>query len=191
MSELIDKAIAFAVKKHAGQVRKFGNTPYILHPLEVAVIVSTLTSDEATIAAGLLHDTVEDTDTTPEEIKENFGSRVYALVASETEDKLSDKPASETWLERKQDSLLALEYTKDIEVKKMWLGDKLSNLRSFYREYLVEGDELWLKLNQKDKKMHAWYYRTIAEYIKDLEHTAAYAEYCLLYEKIFGGTQGE
>lgn len=189
MSELVDKAVIFATQKHAGQVRKFGSTPYILHPLEVAVIVSTLTDDENTIAAGVLHDTVEDTDATIEEIRENFGSRVYALVASETEDKLEDRPAADTWEQRKLDSLLVLKYTKDTEVKKMWLADKLSNIRSFYRIHLEIGDELWLSLNQKDKSKQAWYYRTIAEYLKDdLETTAAYKEFCELTDKIFGGT---
>lgn len=185
MSELIDKAIRFATEKHAGQVRKFGNIPYILHPLEVGVILSTITNQEETIAAGILHDTVEDTDATPEDILENFGLRVYGLVASETEDKLENRPPSETWLERKQDSLLALSYTKDLEVKKMWLADKLSNIRSFYRVYLQIGDQLWLRLNQKDKAMQAWYYRTIAENLKEFEESVAYKEYQMLVEKIF------
>ena len=189
MSELVDKAIIFATKKHSGQIRKFGNTPYILHPLEVAVIISTMTADDATIAAGILHDTVEDTDATPEEIRTLFGSRVYALVMSETEDKISDKPPAESWMERKQDSLLALEYTKDIEVKKMWLADKLSNLRSFYRTQLEIGDELWQRLNQKDKSKQAWYYRTIAKCITQLNDTAAYKEYCMLVTLVFGGKE--
>lgn len=187
MSELVDQAMIFAVKKHAGQVRKFGSTPYILHPMEVASILATMTDDPATIAAGVLHDTIEDTDTSPEEIRELFGARVFALVNSETEDKISDRPAAETWIERKQDSLLALQYTKDIEVRKMWLADKLSNIRSFYREYLQRGDELWLSLNQKDKTKHAWYYRTIAEYCSDLKDTGAYREFIDLTDRLFGG----
>ena len=187
MSELVDRAIVFATEKHAGQVRKFGATPYILHPLEVAVILSTLTGDENTIAAGLLHDTVEDTGTEPEEIREAFGPRVYALVLSETEDKSVNRSPSETWMERKQDSLLVLEHTHDLEVKKMWLADKLSNMRSFYRVQLEMGDALWERLHQKDKAMHAWYYRTIADYTADLSETLAHQEYVSLLLKVFGG----
>lgn len=187
MNELVDKAIIFATKKHAGQTRKFGSTPYILHPLEVAVILSTLTDDENTIVAGVLHDTVEDTDTTIEEIRENFGSRVYALVSCETEDKIEDRPPADTWEERKLDTLLVLRHTKDIEVKKMWLADKLSNIRSFHRIHLNIGDELWLSLNQKDKSKQEWYYRTISDLLKDLEDTAAYKEYNILVNAIFGG----
>ncbi len=185
MSELLDKAICFAVKKHSGQVRKLHNTPYIMHPMEVATIISTLTEDENTIIAGLLHDTVEDTDTTPEEIKAEFGPRIAALVASETEDKDSSRSEEETWEERKQDTLLMLEHTKDIAVKHLWIGDKLSNIRSFYGGYLEMGDDIWAIFHQKDKRRHEWYYRSIAKYTKELEGTAAYMEFCEIIEKLF------
>lgn len=185
MSELVNDAIVFATEKHSGQVRKFTGIPYILHPLEVAAIIASMTTDENTIAAGILHDTVEDCDVEPEEIRERFGSRVFALVCSETEDKIADRPAAETWIERKQDSLLTLQFTKDMSVKTMWLADKLSNIRSFYREYLKNGDDMWLQLNQKDKKKQEWYYRTIAEYLSDLSKEAAYEEFCELVDKIF------
>lgn len=185
MSQFLDEAIAFAVQSHAGQVRKMAHTPYILHPMEVAVIISTITADEKIMAAGLLHDTVEDCNVDPREIKRRFGARVAALVQSETEDKLSDRPSSETWMARKEESLLMLQLTHDRDVKILWLGDKLSNIRSFYREWLARGDAIWLELNQKDPKKHAWYYRTIAEYLKELEDTAAYQEYVELVNKMF------
>ena len=187
MSQLLDDAIYFATQAHAGQMRKMANTPYILHPLEVAVIISTMTDDENVMAAGLLHDTVEDCDVDPKEIKARFGPRVAALVQSETEDKLSERPAEETWMERKEESLLMLQHTKDRDVKILWLGDKLSNIRSFYREWLRQGDQMWQALHQKDPKMQGWYYRTIARYLKEeLSDTAAYREYIDLVERIFG-----
>lgn len=189
MSELVDKAIIFATEKHSGQVRKFTAIPYILHPLEVAATIAAMTTDENTIAAGVLHDTVEDCDVTPEEIREKFGSRVYALVCSETEDKHPDRPADETWEERKRDSMISIEFTKDINVKIMWLADKLSNIRSFYREYLKSGDDIWLSLNQKDKSKQEWYYRTIANHLSDLSDTAAYKEFIMLIDLLFGGKE--
>lgn len=189
MSELIDKAIIFATEKHSGQVRKFYPTPYILHPLEVAAIIATMTTDESTIAAGILHDTVEDCDVKPEEIREMFGSRVYALVCSETEDKYPGRPASESWEDRKRDSLMTIEFTKDRSVKIMWLADKLSNIRSFYREYLKDGDNIWLQLNQKDKSKQEWYYRTIAYHLRDLSDTAAYREFTMITDLLFGGKE--
>ena len=114
---VLEEAIQFATEAHQGQMRKLANTPYILHPLEVASIISTLTSDLDTMAAGVLHDTVEDCDVDPKVIKEKFGARVSALVQSETEDKMSTRPAAETWMERKEESLLMLGLTKDKDVK--------------------------------------------------------------------------
>ena len=184
--DVVDEAIIFATQKHSGQVRKLAHTPYILHPLEVAAIISTMTGDRNTMAAGALHDTIEDCDVDPLEIRERFGSRVFQLVLSETEDKLSDRPAAETWRERKEESLLMLANTKDLDVKILWLADKLSNMRSFYREYLKRGNGVWEVLHQKDPAMQGWYYKTIAENLTELSDTAAYREYTMLVKEIFG-----
>ena len=88
----VTKAIEFAAMAHDGMVRKKDKTPYILHPLEAAVIVGSMTDDRDVISAAVLHDVVEDTDITIEEIEERFGSRVRALVESETEDKRAELP---------------------------------------------------------------------------------------------------
>lgn len=186
MYNRLNEAIKFATDCHAGQVRKLANTPYILHPLEVSCIISTLTQDEDIMIAGLLHDTIEDCDVDPEVIREKFGKRVAALVQSETEDKLSEKPPAETWMQRKEESLLMLQYTKDQDVKILWLADKLSNIRSFYREYKKKGDSIWQALNQKDPRMQGWYYKTIASLLTELSDTAAYEEYTQLVTAIFG-----
>lgn len=192
---LFDRALCFAIEKHSGQTRKVQNSPYILHPIEVAAIVGTMTSDEATLCAAVLHDTVEDTDTTLEEIRENFGRRVSLLVMTETENKRAERPAAETWHLRKEETLIMLEHTKDISVKMMWLGDKLSNMRSFYREYLKKGDALWQQFNQKDPAEQAWYYRTIIKAIPELKDTDAYREFVQLTNEVFknidGGTDNE
>ncbi len=184
--DVLESAIVFATDAHSGQVRKISFTPYILHPLEVAGIIATMTNDIETMASGVLHDTVEDCGVDPKEIKTRFGARVAALVQSETEDKLYNRPPAETWKERKADSLLMLKYTKDLDVKILWLADKLSNLRSFYREYLKRGDELWQFFNQKDPAMQRWYYQTVADYVPELEGTAAYIEFNELIKKVFG-----
>lgn len=185
MFEKFNEAIVFATEAHAGQVRKMANTPYILHPMEVASIIATVTSDEDVMIAGLLHDTVEDCDVDPRIIREKFGPRAAALVQSETEDKLSDRPPEATWMERKEESLLMLEHTKDRDVKILWLADKLSNIRSFYREHKKSGDAMWQRLHQKDPAMQEWYYRTIERCLSDLSDTAAYQEYVALVNGIF------
>lgn len=173
---LVEEAILFATKAHEGQVRKMRSTPYILHPLEVASIIATVTDKHETIAAGVLHDTVEDCGVSPETIREKFGSRVYALVQSETEDKMSHRSAEDTWYERKRDSLIVLHHSSDIDVKTLWLADKLSNVRSFYREYMTRGHNIWKSLHQKDPSMQKWYYATIVNELELFEGTAAYLE---------------
>ena len=187
---VLEEAIIFATKAHEGQTRKLALTPYILHPLEVANIISTITPDLETAAAGVLHDTVEDCDVDPKEIRDRFGPRVAALVQSETEDKLSDRPPAETWQERKEDSLLMLRNTRDRDVKILWLADKLANLRSFYRSHCEIGDGLWEHLHQKDPAKQRWYYETVADCVRDeLADTAAFREFCELIPKTFeGGT---
>ena len=80
----LEQAIIFAVRAHEGAYRKTGNIPFIMHPLEVAAIASTLTDDLDILAACVLHDVVEDTDITIEEIVHNFGERIGQFVADET-----------------------------------------------------------------------------------------------------------
>lgn len=186
MYERLNEAIKFAVDCHAGQIRKMANTPYILHPLEVASIIATITTNEDVMIAGVLHDTVEDCNLDPQIIREKFGKRVAALVQSETEDRLSNRPAEETWQQRKEESLLMLEHTKERDVKILWLADKLSNMRSFYLEYQKNGDEIWQCLHQKDPHMQGWYYKTIETLLFELSDTAAYQEYRQLVSTIFG-----
>lgn len=182
---LFDEALCFAAQKHSGQTRKMQPTPYILHPMEVAAIVGTMTADQETLAAAILHDTVEDTDTTIEEIEARFGHRVALLVMTETEHKRPELPPDQTWRIRKEETLIMLEHTHDLSVKMMWLGDKLSNIRSFARQYRVVGNDVWQVCNQKDPAMQAWYYRTIVHCLKELAEYDAYREFAALVAEVF------
>lgn len=189
--ELFDEAVIFACRKHSGQRRKLSDAPYFLHPMEVASIVGTMSEDQNLLAAAVLHDTVEDTDTTLEEIKEIFGTRVYLLVMTETEEKREDRPPKETWKLRKEETLNIIEHTKDMDVKKLWLGDKLSNLRSFCREYRKHGDSFWNRFNQNDPKQQEWYYRKIASALSALSEYDAYTEFKSCIDELFGKEKGE
>ena len=184
MANILDRAIIFATKAHEGQFRKGTQIPYILHPMEAAAIVGTMTTDEEIIAGAVLHDVVEDTDTTVEDIINLFGARVGGLVASESENKQEYLPAESTWKVRKQETLDHLK-TAPIEVKMIALGDKLSNIRSIYRDYQKIGDELWQRFNQKDRNEHYWYYSSIAECVQELREHQAYQEYKELITKAF------
>ena len=166
-------------------MRKGTHTPYILHPLEAAAIVASMTDDQEIIAAAVLHDTLEDAHISVEEIADKFGPRVADLVKSESENKRVNLPASETWLTRKQETIEQLSNEKDIAVKMIALADKLSNIRTIYRDHQAIGDELWERFNQHDPKMHALYYRAVADATAELAHYPAWQEYRRLVEKVF------
>lgn len=184
---LFEKAIGFAAEAHHGQIRKGESVPYLIHPLEVATICATITSDPEVLAAAVLHDTVEDTGAAPEEIERLFGSRVAALVASETEDKRCDLPPAETWRIRKEESLEVLKNATDPGVKILWLGDKLANVRSFRRRQKVCGCGLWEIFNQKDPRQQAWYYRSIVALLSDLADSGAWQELDQGVKELFEG----
>ena len=184
--ELVSEAIAFAVKAHDKMRRRSSDAPDILHPMEAAVIVGTMSDDQNLIAAAALHDVVEDAGITIEEVEEKFGKRVRELVESETEDKRADLPPSDTWRIRKEESLAVLKNTDDIGVLMVWLGDKLANMRSIYRDWKIEGDAMWQRFNQKDVNEQAWYYRSIVKHTDRLSDTSAWLEYKTLTELVFG-----
>ena len=184
--ELVSEAIAFAVKAHDGMRRKKSESPYILHPMEAAVIVGTISDDQNLIAAAALHDVVEDAGITIEEVEAKFGKRVRELVESETEDKRADLPPTDTWRIRKEESLEVLKNASDIGVLIVWLGDKLANMRAIYRDFKVEGVRMWQRFNQKDVNQQAWYYRSIVELTSRLSDTSAWLEYKTLTELVFG-----
>lgn len=182
MIAMIEEAAAFAEKAHRGVFRKGTKIPYITHPMETAVIVSAFTDDPEVIAAALLHDVVEDAGITGEEIYAAFGPRVMELVMLESEDK------SRTWYERKSSTVRHLHMAAR-EVKIIALGDKLSNMRCTARDYLILGDAIWQRFNEKDKKKQGWYYWQIAFALKELEDHVYYKEYVLLCKSVFGQWQ--
>ena len=186
MMDKVTKAIKFAADAHDGMERKKDKTPYILHPLEAAVIVGTMTEDRDVICAAVLHDVVEDTDITIDEIEEIFGSRVRALVQSETEYKRAELPPESTWRIRKEESLVELAACGDRDVLILWLGDKLANMRSFYRIWKIEGNSMWQSFNQKDPIQQEWYYTRIAELTSSLRQFTAWQEYNELLKIVFG-----
>ena len=189
MMNLLEEAIIYATVMHQGIKRKIRGKPFILHPLEVAQILSTMTDDEEIITAGILHDIVEDTDGTLKEIEKRFGKRVAELVSSESEKEYPDEDPSTTWKRRKEDSLLALKNSTDTGVKMLWLADKLSNIRSLAGSYSEMGDELWNHLHQKDPAMQCWYYKSIAENLElSLNKTGAFKELIKHINFIWPGT---
>ncbi|HMK76858.1 MAG TPA: bifunctional (p)ppGpp synthetase/guanosine-3',5'-bis(diphosphate) 3'-pyrophosphohydrolase [Thermodesulfobacteriota bacterium] len=126
--EPLKKAYVFSAKVHLGQVRLSGE-PYLNHPLEVAGILTQLKLDVASVATGLLHDTVEDTLATPKEIQENFGEEIAQLVDGLTKISLiSLRSSEEHQAENFRKMILAM--VKDIRVILIKLADRLHNMRT-------------------------------------------------------------
>lgn len=184
-TRLLDRAIVFAVQAHAGTERRGKGFPYIVHPMEAVGIVATMTNDQELLAAAALHDTIEDTDTTIEQIKSEFGDRVAALVASESEDRKDGISKEESWHARKQAVIERLA-NAPLDSKIVALGDKLSNMRAIARDYATQGDDLWKLFNTKDPKEHEWHYRGLAKSLSELRDTFAYKEFKQLINQVFG-----
>ena len=183
-TEVLDRALIFAVKAHSGTERRGKGYPYIVHPLEAVEIVATMTNDQELLAAAALHDTVEDTDVTLEQIRAGFGERVAALVAAESDEMPAGISEEDSWHSRKQAAIDRLAQAS-LEAKMVALGDKLSNMRAIARDYAVRGDALWDLFHAKDPKDHEWHYRGLAEALKELDGPNAYQEFVKLINQVF------
>ena len=185
-TELLDRAIVFAVKAHAGTERRGKGFPYIVHPMEAVEIVSTMTTDQELLAAAALHDTVEDTPVTVEQIRSEFGDRVAELVASESDTFEDGVSEEDSWHSRKQAAIDRLAKASH-DAKIVALGDKLSNMRAIARDYSIKGDELWKLFHAKDRSDHEWHYRGLAKSLSELSDTFAYKEFVKLINQVFDG----
>lgn len=182
---MLDRAISFAAAAHKDTYRKGTHQPYIFHPLEVLSLASLITDDDEIMCAAILHDTVEDTGASIEDIKTEFGDRVAKMVANETENKRGQVNKAATWVDRKKEAIEILKNVNDRGTKIVCLCDKVSNLRSFHLMLLQDGEDMWNNFNMHDPKMHYWYYKEIADALSDLEDTVVYKEYLFLLDSIF------
>ena len=181
---LLDRAIEFAVKAHAGTERRGKGFPYIVHPMEAMEIVATITPDQELLAAAALHDTVEDTDVTIEQIRDLFGERVASLVAAESDVMPEGMSEEASWRSRKQAAIDRLAAASR-DAKIVALGDKLSNMRAIARDYAVMGDELWKIFHAPHPSDHAWHYRGLADSLRELSDTFAFREFESLINQVF------
>ncbi len=183
-TQLLDRAIVFAVKAHAGTERRGKGFPYIVHPMEAMEIVATMTPDQELLAAAALHDTVEDTDVTIEQIRAEFGDRIASLVAAESDDVVEGVSEEDSWHGRKQAAIDRLARAPH-DAKMVALGDKLSNMRAIARDYAMQGDKLWSLFHTTDPKEHEWHYRGLADSLRELSDTFAFKEFELLINQVF------
>lgn len=156
---LTDDALQYAVEAHSGQTRKGHDTPYVVHPIAVGRELERYGADEEIVAAGFLHDTVEDTSTSLEDIEDAFGQDVAELVDGASE---HDKDAP--WEERKEHTHAYLREEADHDTVLVSCADKLDNVRSMRKEYEQVGDDLWDRFNRPADDQQ-WYYEGIVDAI--------------------------
>lgn len=179
---LFDEAAKFAIEAHHNTERRCKGYPYIIHPMEAAAFVATMTNDQEMLAAAILHDVVEDTDVTLEQIRERFGNRVAMLVQHET----APERGNLTWREKKTvqvEQLANAPYASKIVA----LGDKLSNMCGIALDYRQIGDEVWSRFHAPNGKSDVeWYYRSLAEALSELSETEVYQQFVFLLKEVFG-----
>ena len=153
--KMIDEAFEFALNAHDGQRRKSDlDKPMIIHPMNVANILNEYGFDENVIAAGYLHDTVEDTPVTFENIKEKFGDDIASLVYGASE---PDKSLS--WEERKQHTIDTIK-TLDLRHKAIICADKISNLEDMRILFEIKG-EYDFSAFKRGFENQKWYYTEV------------------------------
>ena len=149
--ELIDYAIYFATKAHNGQKRKTEkDVDMIFHPFTVGMILQRAGASTNCVIAGILHDVVEDTKYTIEDIEKEFGNDIANIVIEVTEDKKLE------WKKRKNEAINKIK-TASIEGKLVECVDKINNLETLYSRYCEIGEDIWKSFN-KPKEEQKWYY---------------------------------
>lgn len=187
---MFERATLLALEAHSGAKRRGKNSPYILHLMEAAAVVETMSDDPALLSAAMLHDLIEDTGYSIDDVRREFGERVALLVAAESDPVFEDLTIEESWHLRKQESINRLAASHR-DAKIVAMGDKLSNIRAIARDYALLGDEIWQRFHTSDPKEHAWHYRGLAAALAELSDTAAYREFVRLVEEVFGPEKQE
>lgn len=153
---MIFQAIEFAAAAHRGQYRKGTRLPYIMHPLNAARCLLEAGCEDELVAAAILHDVLEDTETTIEELYAAFGPRIAELVIS-----VSEPEELVAWEDCKAHTLEALR-TSSLDVLYVAIADKLDNIQSI-RQSVGENGELTWKRFRRGRDQQRWYYETLSE----------------------------
>lgn len=150
----IFSAIQFAARAHAGQWRKGSTVPYIIHPLNVMKTLIEAGCEAHTVIAGILHDTVEDTHVTIEDIEKEFGNTIASIVEA-----VSYQDRKQLWEKRKEHVLYLIKNASQ-DIVLVELADKLDNIRSMREDHKRQGDDMWTKFKRgRDKQK--WYYESL------------------------------
>lgn len=161
---MIFRAIKFAAEAHEGHYRKGTNIPYISHLMNVMKILCENNCSDEVVIAGILHDVVEDTPITIEQVERKFGKTVADMVAgaSEPEKTQKDQQWKGSWQERKQHTIDYLGNEANLDKLLVSCADKLDNARAIKQNFMELGDKFWERFNA-GKEDQKWYYTGLAE----------------------------
>ncbi len=174
----LDYAILFATKAHDGQRRKTDNVDMIFHPFTVGMLLQKSGMSEETVIAGILHDVVEDTKYTIEDIEKIFGTNVKNIVEEVTENKKLE------WKERKKEAIEKIK-NASFEGKMVECADKINNLESLYDLLEEKGEDVWKSFN-KPYQEQRWYYTEMYKaVIQNVEYNNFFKRYETILYKIF------
>lgn len=174
---MIFDAIEFAAAAHRGQYRKGTRIPYLMHPLSAARTVIDAGCAEHVVAAAILHDIIEDTSHTIDEIRTRFGARVAELVEACSEPNHRDA----TWETRKQHTVDVLNSATDHEILMVAIADKLDNIRSIREDHALRGEDTWKRF-KRGREQQAWYYRSLSRAFNQRMDTDAARRLAALFE---------
>src|SRR5262249_28728188 len=147
----IERALRVAARAHREQTRKGTDIPYLTHPAAVALILLRAGfEDEATLAAALLHDVIEDTNYPAARLEAEFPAEVVAYVAAGTERKLASDGSKRPWIDRKREHLAQVE-AGPVAVRAIALADKFHNLTTIVLD-LDAGEPVWERFNADRKQ---------------------------------------
>ena len=180
---MIDLAKSFAEKAHQGQLRKISGASYFTHLENVAFILGNAGFSNEVVAAGYLHDIIEDTNVTKTQLLRLFGHEIVQLVIANTEDK------SLEWEVRKGKMIVKTK-TASIQIKALIAADKLDNSHDLLQQYQKHGDKVWSYFNRGYEKQ-AWYYHHLVDALydglTDTETPSFFHDLRWNVEELFGG----
>ena len=160
---MVFRAIKFVAEAHQGHYRKGTNIPYISHLMNVMKILCEIGCDKEIIAAGILHDVVEDTSVTIEQVERIFGTRIATIVlgASEPDHLRKDKDEKTNWWQRKQHTIEFLTHEANLEQLLVSCVDKLDNITAIKQDFEQKGERLWERFSASKSDLQ-WYYTALS-----------------------------
>ena len=174
--ELKEKALRFAIVAHKEQLRKSDNSPYVAHPIMVGMLLAEYGFDEAVIAAAFVHDVLEDTDMTREQLSEELGEDIATIVTSVSED------MSKEWEVRKEAYAKSVAEA-DEATRAVSIADKIHNAESVISDYEYKGKDVWLPFNRgKAKKI--WFEELLYNEVRAVWEHPLLDRYKLAIEKL-------